>query len=58
MKSVTAELIPQILQPQAHVTLASLGLCHQSGERAKSCAPRSVFCGQSGGGASIGLFTF
>jgi hypothetical protein len=52
-------LIPQSLQLQAQVTLASLGRCHKSGRCAKSCARRSLcFCSQSGGGAGIGLLTY
>jgi len=45
-----AGLIPQCLQLQAQVTLASLGWCHKSAGCAKSCARRSVFiCSQRGG---------
>jgi len=44
------------LQLQMHVTLASLGGCHQSRQCAKSCARGSAcFSIYSGGGASIGL---
>jgi len=51
-----AGLIPQSLQRQAQVTLASLGWCHSTAECAKSCACRSVcFCSQSGGCACIHL---
>jgi hypothetical protein len=54
----TTRLIPKSLQHHAQAMLVSLGCCHKSGECAKSCARRSVcFCGQSGGGASIGLLT-
>jgi len=37
---IIAGLIPQSLQLQGQVTLASLGGCHMSGECAKSCARR------------------
>jgi hypothetical protein len=54
-----AVLIPQSLQLQTQVTLASLGWCCQSGQCAKSCARRSVcFCSQSGGGAGIEFHRF
>jgi hypothetical protein len=54
-----AGLIPQILQLQAQLTLASLGRCHKSADCAKSCARRSVcFCNTGSGAASIGLFTW
>jgi hypothetical protein len=53
-----AGLIPQILQLQAHVKLASLGSYHKSEECTKSCTRTSVcYCNQSGGGASIRLLT-
>jgi hypothetical protein len=51
-------LIPQSLQLQAQVTLASLSWCLKPGRCAKSCARRSVcFHTQSGGGASMHLHT-
>ena len=57
LKTITG-LIPQSLQVQALVRLASLGWCCKSGECAKSCARRSVcFCNDSAGGGSIGLLT-
>jgi len=57
-QAVIAGVIPQSLQPQTQVTLASLALCPELGVCAKSCARRSVcFCSQSDGGASIGLLT-
>jgi len=47
-------VIPQSLQFQAQVNLASLRLCHNSWQCVKFCARRSVFfCSQNGGGASI-----
>jgi len=55
-----AGVVPQTvqLQAQAHVTLESLGWCHKPGERAKSCACRSVcFCTQIGTVASFRLLT-
>jgi hypothetical protein len=54
--SLIAGLIPQSLQLQAQVTLASLGSYHKSVEYTKSCARTSVcFCNQSGDGTSIRL---
>jgi len=51
-------LIPQSLQFQALVRLASLGWCRESGECAKSCACRSVcFCNDNAADGSIGLLT-
>ena len=47
-------VIPQSIQFQTQVKLASLGWCHKSRKCAKSCARRSLcLCG----GASIGLLT-
>lgn len=51
-----AGLIPQSVEPQAQVTLATLCVCHKSGECANLYARRSVcFCPQIAGGASIRL---
>jgi hypothetical protein len=53
-----AGLIPQSLQLQAYVWLASLGWCHKSSECARSCARRSVcFCSLGGGVARIRLLS-
>jgi hypothetical protein len=59
LKRCIPGLIPQSLQLQPQVTLASLGWGHRWGECAQSHARRSVcFCNQSGGGASIRLLTW
>jgi len=51
-------LIPQSLQLQALVRLASLGRFCKLGECAKSCARRSVcFCNDGAGDGSNGLLT-
>jgi len=50
--------MPQSVQPQAQVTLATLGLCHNSGDWEKMFARLSVcFCIQVAGGASIRMLT-
>ena len=38
-----AGLIPQMLQPQEQVNLASLDWCHKSRECVNSCARRSLY---------------
>jgi hypothetical protein len=51
-----AGVIPQILQLQVQVTLASLVRCHKSGNCAKWCVRTSVgFNSGIGGGVSIRL---
>jgi len=50
--------MPQNLQLQARVMLASLGWCHKQGQCAKSYARMSVcVCNRRCGGASICLLT-
>ena len=50
---------PQSLQLQLRVSYPRLRWCHTSGEWEKNCACASVcFCIQSGGGATIRLFTY
>jgi hypothetical protein len=53
-KHNVAGVIPQSLQLQAQVKIASRSWRHKSGECAKSCARESVcFCNQSSGGTII-----
>jgi len=55
---IIARVIPQSLQLQTQLTLASRSWCLKVGGWVKSCARRSVcFCSQSGRSASIGLLT-